>query len=426
LSQAYDGTAKNATAATTPNGLAVNLTYNGSAAAPTNAGSYTVVGTVADANYAGSATNTLVISTNSTSLAVSSSANPACLGDSVTFTATLTGVNATGTVQFAIDGSNFGSPVAVSGNTAAVSTSSLSVTNHSVSAVYSGDANNAGSSGSLAGGQTINAPVVISSGPTNLMVCEGSPAVFSATASGTALSYQWLFSTDGGVTFSNLALNATFSSYTNTGAIYADNGFQYALLASGACGSPVTSVVATLTVDRPPVAADTNAGVKQGQSLVLSIAKQLMTVYDPDGDTNLSILTAGPTSTNGGTVALDNLAGTITYTPISTFAGTDVFSYVISDGRVCTASRNVIVTVTLSNAPSLNIVSGPTILTNNHFFVRFAGIPGYNYTIQYTTNFSPPAWNFITNLPVGTNGLLDFEDPTSPRPSSRFYRTTYP
>jgi hypothetical protein len=61
LSQVYDGTAKSATASTTPTGLAVNLTYNGSVNAPTNAGSYQVIGTVVDANYTGSATNTLVI-----------------------------------------------------------------------------------------------------------------------------------------------------------------------------------------------------------------------------------------------------------------------------------------------------------------------------------------------------------------------------
>ena len=61
LSQTYNGSAKAATATTTPSGLAVNFTYNGSATVPTNAGSYTVIGTINDANYQGSATNTLVI-----------------------------------------------------------------------------------------------------------------------------------------------------------------------------------------------------------------------------------------------------------------------------------------------------------------------------------------------------------------------------
>jgi hypothetical protein len=61
LNQTYTGSALNATATTTPSGLTVNLTYNGSADAPTNVGSYAVIGTVVDPNYAGSATNTLVI-----------------------------------------------------------------------------------------------------------------------------------------------------------------------------------------------------------------------------------------------------------------------------------------------------------------------------------------------------------------------------
>ena len=62
LSHTYDGGAKGATVTTTPAGLAVAVTYNGSASLPVNAGSYTVVATVASPNYAGGATNTLVIS----------------------------------------------------------------------------------------------------------------------------------------------------------------------------------------------------------------------------------------------------------------------------------------------------------------------------------------------------------------------------
>src|SRR5439155_6688411 len=52
---------------------------------------------------------------------VSSSKNPSTYGDAVTFTATVTntatGATPTGTVQFVVDGQNFGSPVSISGNT---------------------------------------------------------------------------------------------------------------------------------------------------------------------------------------------------------------------------------------------------------------------------------------------------------------------
>ena len=61
LNQTYTGSAISVTVSTTPPGLTVNLTYNGSPFAPTNAGSYTVIGTVSDPYYAGGTTNTLVI-----------------------------------------------------------------------------------------------------------------------------------------------------------------------------------------------------------------------------------------------------------------------------------------------------------------------------------------------------------------------------
>lgn len=61
LSQTYDGTARAASATTTPSGLTVDLTYNGNPTAPINAGSYTVVATVNDAFYSGSASDTLLV-----------------------------------------------------------------------------------------------------------------------------------------------------------------------------------------------------------------------------------------------------------------------------------------------------------------------------------------------------------------------------
>ena len=64
LSQTYTGTALSAAVTTTPAGktVTVNITYNGSTSAPTNAGTYPVVATISDANYQGSAvTDNLVV-----------------------------------------------------------------------------------------------------------------------------------------------------------------------------------------------------------------------------------------------------------------------------------------------------------------------------------------------------------------------------
>jgi len=75
LSATYDGTAKSASATTNPSNLGVTFTYNGSATAPTAAGSYTVVGTVNDPNYQGSASDTLVIANSLSGLGSFRTAN---------------------------------------------------------------------------------------------------------------------------------------------------------------------------------------------------------------------------------------------------------------------------------------------------------------------------------------------------------------
>ena len=65
-------------------------------------------------------------------------------GELVTFTATVmptVGNGATGTVQFQIDGADVGNPVAVIGNAATYTTSTLALGSHSVVAVYGGDNN---------------------------------------------------------------------------------------------------------------------------------------------------------------------------------------------------------------------------------------------------------------------------------------------
>ena len=61
LAQTYDGTARTVSATTEPAGLAVEITYDGQGAAPTNAGSYAVAGTIVEANWEGATNGTLVV-----------------------------------------------------------------------------------------------------------------------------------------------------------------------------------------------------------------------------------------------------------------------------------------------------------------------------------------------------------------------------
>jgi hypothetical protein len=83
----------------------------------------------------------------STSTALSSSANPSIFGQEVSFTATVSPVAATGTVQFKVDGDDIGGPVTIVAGiaTSVPTTSFLSVGLHIVTAIYSGNDNFVGS-----------------------------------------------------------------------------------------------------------------------------------------------------------------------------------------------------------------------------------------------------------------------------------------
>jgi hypothetical protein len=94
------------------------------------------------------------------STGISSSANPSKYSQNVTFTAAVArqgGGAVSGTVQFKADGNDLGGPQNVDGSgNASVSTATLAVGNHSITAEFtSSNANTLNSSGSLPGGQTV-------------------------------------------------------------------------------------------------------------------------------------------------------------------------------------------------------------------------------------------------------------------------------
>ncbi len=88
------------------------------------------------------ATQSFTLVVNSpTTVSVTSSSNPSALGEAVTFTATVASPSGTptgGTVQFKDGAANLGAPVPLVGGTASLTTTSLGVGTHPITAVYSG------------------------------------------------------------------------------------------------------------------------------------------------------------------------------------------------------------------------------------------------------------------------------------------------
>ena len=127
-----------------------------------------------------------------TTTTLSSSANPSIVGSNVTFTATVTGTNPTGSINFKDGGSSIAgcSAVALAGSgnsrTAACTINTLAAGTHSIVATYSGDAANATSS-STALSQTVN-KVTSTTGIGSSLTpsIAGTSVTFTATVSGSA------------------------------------------------------------------------------------------------------------------------------------------------------------------------------------------------------------------------------------------------
>lgn len=110
-------------------------------------------------------------------------------------------------------------------------------------------------------------PVIVVQ-PADVSVVEGSAAGFSVTATGTARSYQWQGSVDGGAHWSDIS-GASASTYTLATTVLGDSGRLFRVLVTAA-GVTVTSSAAQLTVTMVP------------QAPAITVQPVSQTVTEPD------------------------------------------------------------------------------------------------------------------------------------------------
>jgi hypothetical protein len=183
----------------------------------------------------------------------------------------------------------------------------------------------------------------------------------------------------------------------------------------------VSSLAATITVtngNHPPVPGPAVfLGARLNQPATLDVSRLIAIATDPDNDP-LTVIAAGPASTNGGTVSL--VCSHITYTPAAGYVGPDSFTYTLSDGRGGAALGTV--TVSVSNGQSFNRVSIGTL--NGNALVTFYGIPSGLYSMDWTHSLTPPiAWLPLRTNPASGTGLLLFTNP--PSGGNDYYRTRF-
>lgn len=230
LNVTYNGTAQAATATTVPSGLTVAFTYNGSTTAPTNAGTYAVVGTVTTSGYAGSATGNLTIAKASPTISFTTPAGYApAVG--VPFAIAATASSGLTPVTFSIAGGN---ATATGTNGATITCADTSAV--TIQAVQLGDANNNNVVASLT--VTAASPVLLSS----VSVGGTYAQTFDSLASGLPAGWRVLT----GATASALGADLTPATSFATGVSWATTTGNFRNVASALNGG-VSSTDSTAT-----------------------------------------------------------------------------------------------------------------------------------------------------------------------------------
>ena len=225
-------------------GGSTDVTLNG--ANTLNAGTYniTVTGTTTGAPTRTALLSFTVQPGTGPAITTQPANQTTCVGSNATFT-----VAATGTYQWQVNtGAGFAN---ISGATSAsfvVSGATAAQSGNSYRCIVTGQC---GSTTSSVATLTVNTLPAIVSSPANVAECTGSTVSFAVTASGTALTYQWQVSTDGGATFANIT-GATAATYSIASAVLSQNGNRFRCVVSGACTPSVTSGAATLTLSAAP------------------------------------------------------------------------------------------------------------------------------------------------------------------------------
>jgi hypothetical protein len=167
-------------------------------------------------------------------------------GQTVTFTAAAAG-NPTPSVQWQVStngGTSYSNISGATGTTLTLTNVTAGQNGYRYRAVFT---NSLGSATTAAATLTVLFAPTVTTNPTNQTVTAGSSATLTAAANGNPTpTVQWQVSTDGGVTFTNIA-GATSATYTIASTTASQNGYRYRAVFTNTLGS-ATTTTAVLTV----------------------------------------------------------------------------------------------------------------------------------------------------------------------------------
>lgn len=339
LNQTYTGSPLAVTVTSTPLGLStVNVTYNDSATAPTDAGAYSVIATLDNPSYAATATGTFVIAKAAQSALIASGPASAAFGDAAV-PLTTTGGSGSGAISFSAGASTACSVTAGGLLSITSGTGTCSVT-----ATKAADANYE---------SITSAPITVS------------PVKAVASISLSDLAYTYDASAKSATATTTPAGLADVSITYNGSATLPVNAGSYAVLATlsnndySAPGASATLVIAQaaqaeLTITGPSTISFGGSGVALGTAGGSSTGA---VTFDAGASTACSVTAAGSVHATSGTGTCDITAakaGDVNYLPVTS----GVFSLAISKASATLTLDGL--TATYDGTPkSVSVASSP-------------------------------------------------------------------
>lgn len=211
-------------------------------------------------------------------------------------------------------------------------------------------------------------------------------------------------------------------SYTPNLEFNGSDSFAYTVTDEhGGTATAIVSVTVSGENDAP-IFAGYSVSTPFETAATISLGKLLATANDPEGDA-MTITAAGPSSAQGGTVALQ--AGSILYTPPTGFSGSDSFTVTVADIHNSTVQGTISVNVGTPPGSGGQGTNSPVLtpLPGGDMAISFQGIPGRSYQIQRSTDLSN--WTPMTTVQAAANGAVTYTDEDPPQPSA-FYRLRKP
>ena len=286
--------------------------------------------------------------------------------------------------------------------------------NYTVDVTGSGKVANSTASISVSGGTvllaiTSPAPTQLSMSGTGSFCTSAGPQVFGVTGT-TESDVTYALRNDGTTVDSKLGTGSAITFLPQTAAgTYTVVGIRDAY---------TTPMTGSATINPGPVAPSPNVSSNVAPNLSLKInISELLAAWT---GSSLSVQSAGPASTAGGTVAKDSTY--IYYLPPSGTIATDRIPYTVSSANGCSTSANIDLTILAPGGVAQTIA-----VSGGRAVIAFYGVPGFQYDVQRATSLGPPAnWtNMTTGSPLAASlndGSFSYTDNNAPD-GTAYYRS---